>query len=89
MSSKTEHLAAAKAAARAKWPKEVKNVTMNRGGPVFEGYRQLVVDGKRFRLSWRSRKGLGFWATTTNHPVFFGKTLTEASIALAEALRAS
>jgi hypothetical protein len=68
------------AAARAKWPVEVR--TIKKG--VMEGYRQMVFqDGRRFRFYWRSLKGVGFWVTAKGAPVFGGKTLPEATLKLA------
>jgi hypothetical protein len=75
--------ARAKAAAYAKWPEAVKVVTMNAGGPVFKGYRALVLPGKRLRMDWRSRKGVGFWATAKGCRVHFGASLTDATLKLA------
>jgi hypothetical protein len=71
----------------AKWPEAVKHVSMNHGGPVFEGYRALVLpDGRRLRIDWRSRKGVGFWVTARRRGVYFGRTLAEATLRLAEDL---
>ena len=52
--------ARAKALAYAKWPDAVKVVTMNVGGPVFKGYRALVLPGKRLRMDWRFARASGF-----------------------------
>ncbi|MGO9605659.1 MAG: hypothetical protein ACLQAT_20115 [Candidatus Binataceae bacterium] len=74
----------------AKWPAEVKHVTMNQGGPVFEGYRALVLtNGTRLRIDWRSKKGVGFWVTAKDYPVYFGKTLHYATLRLAEIAEAT
>ena len=71
----------------ARWPEEVRVVSMNRGGPVFKGYRALVLpDGRRLRIDWRSRKGVGFWVTARRRGVYFGRTLAEATLRLAEDL---
>jgi hypothetical protein len=75
--------ARAKALAYAKWPDAVKVVTMNVGGPVFKGYRALILAGKRVRMDWRSRKGVGFWATAKGCRVRFGTSLADATLRLA------
>lgn len=75
--------ARAKALAYAKWPDAVKVVTMNVGGPVFKGYRALVLPGKRLRMDWRSRKGVGFWTTARGCRVHFGTSLADATLKLA------
>ena len=64
------------AAARAKWPEEVR--AMKAG--VMECYRHMVLPRRRFRYTWRSLKGVGFWVTAKDLPVFYGKTLREATI---------
>ena len=76
--------ARAKALAYAKWPDAVKVVTMNVGGPVFKGYRALILPtGERLRMDWRSRKGVGFWATAKGCLVHFGTSLADATLKLA------
>jgi hypothetical protein len=69
-------------AARAKWPPEVRTKKKD----VFEGYRQMVLPGRRFRYTWRSLKGKGFWLTASKMPVFYGKTLREATVAMLRSL---
>lgn len=71
----------------AKWPREVKTLTANHGGLVFEGRRALVLtDGRRIPIVWRSKKKVGFWVTCRDQRVYFGKTLAEATLRLAQVL---
>jgi hypothetical protein len=73
---------AGRAAARAKWPPEV--ATIQKG--VMQGYRQMKLPRRQFRYFWRSLKGKGFWLTAKDMPVFYGKTLREATIAMVRTL---
>ena len=81
---------AARAASRAKWPPEVAHVNQNNNRgvkpfvTVFEGNRALVLPDRRLPFEWRSLTSVGFWVTARDAPVFFGKTLPEATLKLAE-----
>lgn len=71
----------------AKWPSEVRTLSANSGGDVFEGSRALVLsDGRRVPIYWRSKKGRGFWVGCKDYPLYFGPTLHDATLRLTQIL---